>query len=94
MTVTVVPVILDEVKTAISVPDELFHRAERLAQRLGRSRSAFYADALAAYVDALDDEDEVTAALDALYAEAGAAGARAAGAAAGRRLIDSGAWEW
>jgi predicted transcriptional regulator len=82
------------VKTAISVPDDLFDRAERLAQRLGRSRSALYAEAIAAYVDALDDEDEVTAALDALCADAGAAGTREAGVVAGRRLMDSGAWEW
>ena len=70
-------------KTAISVPDDLFDRAERLAQRLGRSRSALYAEAIAAYVDALDDEDEVTAALDAVYADARAAGTRAAGVAVG-----------
>jgi predicted transcriptional regulator len=89
-----VAVILAEMKTAISVPDDLFDRAERLAQRLGRSRSALYAEAVAAYVDALDDEDEVTAALDAVFPDAGAAGTRAAGVAAGRRLMDSGAWEW
>jgi predicted transcriptional regulator len=82
------------VKTACSLPDELYHRAERLAQRLGRSRSALYADALAAYLDAAEGSDEVTAALDALYADADPTTARASGAAVGRRLIDSGKWDW
>ena len=82
------------VKTAISVPDALYHRAERAAQRLGRSRSALYAEALEAYLDAAEDADEVTAALDELYADAEAAASREPGAAAGRRLIDDGQWEW
>lgn len=81
-------------KTAISLPDELYHRAERLAQRLGRSRSALYADALRAYLDALDDADEVTSALDALFAADDDVQSRAPGAAAGRQLVDSGQWEW
>lgn len=82
------------VKTAISLPDDLYHRAERLAQRLGRSRSALYAEALSAYLDAAEDGDEVTSALDALYAHAAAADRRGTGAAAARRLIDTGQWEW
>ena len=82
------------VKTAISLPDELYLRAERLAQRLGRSRSALYAEALAAYLTALDAEDEVTAALDELYQDDADASGGAPGAAAGRTLIDSGQWEW
>ncbi len=82
------------VKTAISLPDALYHRAERVAQRLGRTRSALYAEALEAYLDASEEADEVTAALDELYADAGEAAAREPGAAAGRRLIDSGQWEW
>lgn len=80
------------VKTAISLPDALYHRAERVAQRLGCTRSALYAEALEAYLDSAEDADEVTAALDELYADA--AGSRAPGAAAGRRLIDSGQWDW
>ena len=34
-------------KTAISLPDELFAAAEKLAERLGVSRSQLYATALA-----------------------------------------------
>lgn len=82
------------VKTAISLPDALYHRAERVAQRLGRTRSALYAEALEAYLDATEEADEVTAALDELYADAAAATSRVPGAAAGRRLVDSGQWEW
>ena len=81
-------------KTAISLPDALYHRAERAAQRLGRTRSALYAEALESYLDATDSADEVTAALDGLYADAEAGAARAPGVDAGRRLIDSGQWEW
>ena len=81
-------------KTAISLPDALYHRAERAAQRLGRTRSALYADALEAYLDAAEGADELTAALDELYADAESATSRAPGAAAGRQLIDSGQWEW
>lgn len=81
-------------KTAISLPDELYLRAERLAQRLGRSRSALYAEALAAYLSALEAEDEVTTALDELYADDADGAGRAPGAVAGRSLIDSGQWPW
>lgn len=37
-------------KTAISVPDGLFERADRLAHRLGKSRSQVYREALAEYL--------------------------------------------
>lgn len=84
----------DDVKTAISLPDALYHRAERAAQRLGRTRSALYAEALEAYLDAAESADDVTAALDELYVDAEPAAPRARGAAAGRRLVDSGQWDW
>ena len=82
------------VKTAISLPDALYHRAERVAQQFGRTRSALYAEALEAYLDAAEDADEVTAILDDLHADAGAATLREPGAAAGRQLIDGGQWDW
>ncbi len=82
------------VKTAISLPDALYRRAERVAQRLGRTRSALYAEALGAYRDAVETRDEVTATLDRLYADDVAAASLEPGAAAGRRLIDSGQWDW
>jgi hypothetical protein len=50
-------------KTAVSIPDELFRRAERLAHRLGKSRSKIYGVALAEYV-ARRDRDAITVVLD------------------------------
>ena len=37
-------------KTAISIPDEIFKRADRLARRLGISRSQLYSHAVEDYV--------------------------------------------
>lgn len=50
-------------KTAVSVPDELFARADRLAQQLGISRSELYSRALAEFL-ARRDPVQVTAAWD------------------------------
>jgi predicted transcriptional regulator len=57
-------------KTAVSIPDELFRRAEELAQRLGKSRSQVYREALAEYLTRRDPA-AVTAALDAVAEELG-----------------------
>lgn len=43
-------------KTAISVPDDLFARADELARRTGVSRSEIYVRALREYVIARDSE--------------------------------------
>ena len=43
-------------KTAISVPDEIFEDAEKLAARLGKSRSQLYAEAMAEYLTRHDPE--------------------------------------
>lgn len=37
-------------KTAISVPDEIFKKADRLARRLRKSRSQLYSEAVAEYL--------------------------------------------
>lgn len=37
-------------KTAVSLPDDLFRRADRLARRQQKSRSRLYSEALAEYV--------------------------------------------
>lgn len=63
-------------KTAVSVPNEVFERAERLAKRLKVSRSELYSQALREYL-ARHSPDEVTQALDAVWAELGAPGCRA-----------------
>jgi hypothetical protein len=46
-------------KTAISIPDTLFVKADRLAKRMKKSRSQLYQDAVAEYL-ARYDEDEIT----------------------------------
>lgn len=50
-------------KTAISIPDDLFEDAERLARMLNKSRSRLYGDAVREYV-ARHSADHVTGALD------------------------------
>jgi len=50
-------------KTAISIPDEIFEDAERLAKRLKSSRSELYSRALSEYV-ARHASDQVTEAMD------------------------------
>ena len=50
-------------KTAVSIPDEVFEKAERLAERERRSRSEVYSAALREYV-ARHEPDEVTDAMN------------------------------
>ncbi|MGB8296355.1 MAG: hypothetical protein WCG85_13090 [Polyangia bacterium] len=50
-------------KTAVSIPDEIFERAETLAHRAKRSRSEVYACALSEYV-ARHAPDSVTEAMN------------------------------
>lgn len=53
-------------KTAISIPDPIFESAERLARRLGMSRSQFYSEAVNALVEKHKYQG-VTEQLDAIY---------------------------
>ena len=57
-------------KTAVSIPDDVFERAERLARRTKKSRSQLYSDALKEYVARHAPED-VTDALDRVCAQLG-----------------------
>lgn len=50
-------------KTAVSIPDDVFKKVERLARRAGRSRSEVFSEALREYV-ARHAPDEVTEAMD------------------------------
>jgi predicted transcriptional regulator len=52
-------------KTAISIPDPIFQKAERIARKLGISRSALYSRAVSQLIEAYD-EDDITARLDAV----------------------------
>lgn len=53
-------------KTAISIPDHVFHSAEQLAARLGVSRSRLYTRALSTLVERHRD-DLVKTRLDEIY---------------------------
>jgi metal-responsive CopG/Arc/MetJ family transcriptional regulator len=53
-------------KVAISLPDPVFRAAEKLARKLGTSRSQLYAEAIAEYVGARGAK-ALTARLDAVY---------------------------
>ena len=55
-------------KTAVSVPDDVFQSAERLARRERRSRSEVYSAALREYV-ARHSPDEITDTLDRVVSE-------------------------
>ena len=78
-------------KTAVSVPDDLFAQVDRLAHRSRRSRSEVYSAALREYV-ARHAPDEVTAGLDAVVADVGLADGGTFTAAAARGTL--GATEW
>jgi len=51
-------------KTAVSIPDEIFQNAERLARRMKKSRSEVYSRALSEYVSR-HSLDETTLAMNA-----------------------------
>jgi len=57
-------------KTAVSIPDEVFEEAERLARRTKKSRSQLFSDALKEYVARHAPED-VTDAMNRVCAEVG-----------------------
>jgi metal-responsive CopG/Arc/MetJ family transcriptional regulator len=54
------------VKTAISIPDNVFEAAEQLAKRLGKSRSELYSAAIANYLEQ-HRQDGVTERLNEVY---------------------------
>ena len=55
-------------KTAISIPDDIFKVAERLARRTKKSRSQLFSDAVREYV-ARHASDDITDAMDRVCAE-------------------------
>lgn len=79
-------------KTAVSVPDEVFAKADRLARSMGKSRSEVYSAALREYVGR-HASDEVVDAVNRVMEDLGEASApdgfvrRAA-----RRRLESADW--
>ena len=55
-------------KTAISIPDELFSKAEEMARKTGKSRSQLYQEALSEYL-LRRDPGAVTQAMDEALAD-------------------------
>lgn len=53
-------------KTAISIPDKVFDSAEKLASRLGQTRSQLYTQALSSYISK-HQTDGVTKKLNEVY---------------------------
>lgn len=78
-------------KTAVSVPDEIFEQAERLAKRARMSRSRLFSEALREYV-ARHAPEEVTEAMNHVCAELGDAAADEFTAAATRRTLERSEW--
>lgn len=56
------------VKTAISIPDSIFESAEKLAQRLGKSRSELYTQAINSYLEK-NSEVSIKELLDKVYVD-------------------------
>ena len=77
-------------KTAVSIPDDLFEDAERLARRTKKSRSRLFSEALREYV-ARHAPEEVTETLDRVVAEVGAQADRFVAASA-RRVLERTDW--
>jgi metal-responsive CopG/Arc/MetJ family transcriptional regulator len=77
-------------KTAVSIPDDVFADAERLARMLKKSRSQLYSHALREYV-ARHAPDRVTEALNQVCADVGEAVDRFASTAS-RRILKRTEW--
>jgi len=81
------------VKTAISVPDEIFRQASSQATELGISRSEFFARAARRYLDELESES-LTSQIDQALATAEDDDSGAAAVTAGRRRLAAGDEDW
>jgi metal-responsive CopG/Arc/MetJ family transcriptional regulator len=77
-------------KTAVSIPDEVFEKVERLARRARRSRSQVFSAALKEYV-ARHTPDEVTEAMNRVCEQLGDQKDTFI-AAAGRRVLERTEW--
>lgn len=77
-------------KTAVSIPDEIFASADRLAKRLRKSRSQLYCDAVSEYV-ARHAPEQVTDAMDRVCEEVSTEEDRFVATAA-RRILERSEW--
>jgi metal-responsive CopG/Arc/MetJ family transcriptional regulator len=78
-------------KTAVSIPDEIFRSAERLARRTKRSRSRLFSDALREYL-IRHSPDEITEAVNRVCEDLGDTGQDPFVSAAARRILENTEW--
>ena len=78
-------------KTAISLPDDVYHGAERYAKRTRKSRSQLYAEALSEYL-ARHAPDEVTEDMDMVVEQLGKSAPDPFVAGVARRVLKSVEW--
>jgi metal-responsive CopG/Arc/MetJ family transcriptional regulator len=83
--VEVIPGYTEDMKTAISLPDDTYEQASRQAEALGISRSEFFARAARSYLDQLASRSLTQQINEAL--EAADDDSNAAAAAAGRSYL-------
>ncbi|MDP8982701.1 MAG: ribbon-helix-helix protein, CopG family [Acidobacteriota bacterium] len=77
-------------KTAVSIPDDIFEAAERLARSGKKSRSRLFSDALKEYV-ARHAPDDITEAMDRTCAELQTPNDEFVSSAA-RRILEKSEW--
>jgi metal-responsive CopG/Arc/MetJ family transcriptional regulator len=77
-------------KTAVSIPDDVFESAEQLARRTGKSRSQLFSDSVREYV-ARHSPEEVTEAMDRVCAQLGQPADKFVSAAS-RRTLERSEW--
>ena len=91
--ILVIPGYTEDMKTAISLPDEIYEQATRQAAELGISRSEFFARAARRYLDELAVQS-LTSQIDQALQAAGDDDSSSAATAAGRRLLAGGDEDW
>jgi metal-responsive CopG/Arc/MetJ family transcriptional regulator len=89
----VIPGYTQGMKTAISVPDEIFEQAAGQAAELGISRSEFFARAARRYLDELAAQS-LTSQIDQALLAAGDDDSGAAAASAGLGLLAAEEGDW
>ena len=77
-------------KTAVSIPDDVFRKAEHLARRMKKSRSELFSHALSEYL-ARHASDQVTNAMDEVCEDLGVEANNFTPAAA-RRVLKNVEW--
>ena len=83
---SVLPGYTPVVKTAISVPDGIYTRAERVAKKHGMNRSQFYAAAADRYADELESAD-LTESINVVVDASNAHASTSFTVAVGRRVL-------